>query len=309
MNSKLTATLCSALVLAATGVSFAQQGGASPASKGVEDQKLRTPDGWTIPITYYRSANGKETPVVIMLHGKGGNRQVWKGTAEKLHGAGYAVVTVDLRKHGESEPPPNAGARAERLTANDYQKMVAFDLETVKDFLFKEHEAERLNIRKTGIVAADDMAPVAAQWTLADWLKKPYPDAPTMNARTPKGQDVRALALLSPSENAGSLVLGRALPQLRNDLFGVAVWMAVGAEDRQDRGTAEKAYERLTSGAGTAKDRVFLDEFEQVKARGTELLTVGNANIDGRILVFFDKFLKTLDGPADKWRTRKSRLQ
>ncbi len=306
MKTILNVILSAGLVVAVSNVSVAQQRGSG---QSVEDHKLRTSDGWTVPITYYQSGAGKEAPVIIMLHGKGGNRQVWAGTARKLQAAGFAVVTIDMRKHGESEPPAGAGARAERLSPNDYQKMAFFDLEAVKDFLFKEHEAERLNIRKTGIVAADDLAPVAVQWALADWRKKPYPDAPTMEARTPKGQDVRAIALLSPSDNAGGIVLSRTVPQLRSDNFGIAFWIAVGDEDRQDRGTAEKAYDRLTTGAGNAKDRVYLDEFERVKARGTELLTVGNANIDGRLLRFFDMHLKALDGADDGWRSRKSRLQ
>ncbi|HEX6983867.1 MAG TPA: alpha/beta fold hydrolase [Planctomycetaceae bacterium] len=301
MRAKLTAAACAGLLLAAS-AAFAQP----PKGQGVEELTVRTADGWTLPITYYRSGGGKETPAVILVHGKGGNRQVWKGLAGRLHGAGYALVAVDLRKHGDSQPPANAGPRAERLTPADYQKMATLDLEAVKDFLLERHQAEELNVRKTAIVAADDMAPVAVNWALADWLKKPYPDAPTLAAQTPRGQDVRAIVLLSPSEGAGGLNLGRALPQLRNDLFKVAAWIAVGAEDREDKGTAEKSYERLTAGGGTAKERVFLDVFNRVKARGTELLTVRNADIAGRVEDFLNRHLKPLD---DKWRSRKSRLQ
>ena len=85
----------------------------------------------------------------------------------------------------------------------------------------------------------------------------------------------------------------------------LAAWIAVGAEDREDRNTAEKSYERLTGGNAAAKERVFLDRFEQVKARGTELLGVRGANVPARIQNFLDKNVKSL---PDKWQSRKSRL-
>jgi len=291
------------LVLALTAVTVAQPARSSNQSRTPEDTTIRTADGWNLQLTYYPRP-GQDTPVVILLHGKGGNRLVWKTFATQLNGAGYAVVAVDLRKHGDSQAPPNAGPRAERFIPTDYGKMVAADLEAVKDFLLTKHEDKELNIRKLGIVAADDMAVVAANWAVADWSKPPYPDAPTVAARTPRGQDVRALLLLSPSEAAGRLNIGRALTPLKN--FGVAVWIAVGVEDAADKGTAQQAYERLTAGGGAALERTSFVRLERVKTRGTELLNVRGANVEGLMLKFLDDQLKSL---KDKWQTRKSRLQ
>ncbi len=304
-STRLRSTFAAGLILAAAAQAIAQQPKSAPPTKGIEEQTVRTVDGWSLPITYYRSDQGKNAPVVILLHGKEGNRLVWKGLGERLQAAGYAAIAVDLRKHGDSQAPPGIGGRAERLLPADYKKML-IDLEAVKDFTLEEHEAGHLNIRKTGIVALDDMAPVATNWAVLDWDKKPWNDAPTPEASTPRGQDVRAIALLSPSEGAGTLNLGRTLPVLKNDALGVAFYIAVGAADRDDRGTAEKSYERLTSGGGNAKQRVFLDKFENVKSRGAELLGTRNLNMEGRIVKFFDDTLKAL---PDKWETRRSRLQ
>ncbi|HMF00746.1 MAG TPA: alpha/beta fold hydrolase [Terriglobia bacterium] len=41
-------------------------------------------------------------PAVLLLHGYGENRSVWKDFAEELLGRGWAVMTLDLRGHGES---------------------------------------------------------------------------------------------------------------------------------------------------------------------------------------------------------------
>lgn len=45
-------------------------------------------------------------PAVLMLHGAGQNRHAWKGTASALSGAGWFVLTVDHRGHGDSEWSP-----------------------------------------------------------------------------------------------------------------------------------------------------------------------------------------------------------
>src|SRR5690606_4539975 len=128
MSRKITAVCAAALALATFDGLLAQS--PKPAAPRVEDRTLLTTDGWRIPITYYPASGGKESPVIVMLPGKGGNRQVWRGSAEKLNAAGYAVVTVDLRKHGESSPPGNAG-RTDKLTAADYQGMAFLDLGAV----------------------------------------------------------------------------------------------------------------------------------------------------------------------------------
>lgn len=44
-------------------------------------------------------------PTVLMLHGGGQTRHAWRATAVNLAGAGWHVVTVDLRGHGESARP------------------------------------------------------------------------------------------------------------------------------------------------------------------------------------------------------------
>ena len=302
----LRATLAAALTVATAAAAHAQPP-ATPAAKGVETTSVRTKDGWTLPVTYFRSGGGKDSPVVVLLHGAGGNRLVWGnergGFAKRLHDAGFAVVTVDLRKHGEAQPPATGGPTRGPKTAGpiDFPLMAAMDLEAVKDFLVARHQAEELNVRKTGILAADETAPVAAAFAEADWIKPPHPDAPLGSGeRTPRGQDIRALALLSPAESAGRINMGRVLPTLKN--VKAAVFVAVAAEDRADKGTAAKVYERLL-GPESEERRVFLQKYDTAKARGTELL--GTGDVESKLIVFFTKYLKDL---PDTWQDRKSRL-
>jgi pimeloyl-ACP methyl ester carboxylesterase len=296
--------LLSAALAAVCAVPFAGPAQAQgKAARKVVDKVLLAKDGVGIAVTYYQSTLGKDAPVVIMLHMKGSNRLVWKtkGLAPQLQKFGYAVVTVDLRKHGESAV---GGMKGGNLRAPDYAAMVAGDLEAVKDFLLEEHHAKRLNIRKSAIIAAEMSAPVAVVFAYRDWLKTPYPDAPTIAARTPRGQDIRALVLLSPSDAAPGLNAGLAYHKLGLPAFGVAVLVGYGKGDVVDRGgkKARDVYKRFSSNPG-AGSRMYLKDYN-TKLRGTDLLT-GRLKVETNIINFLDKHLKKLPDP---WQDRHSRL-
>ncbi|QDT62875.1 alpha/beta hydrolase [Calycomorphotria hydatis] len=284
------------------------------AVKEVIERSVRTDDGWVLPVTYYQSDAGKETPVVVLVHGEKGNRVMWKGLAKTLHDRGYAVVTFDFRKHGESSNDSSfPGANNRRLTPRDYQLMVAEDLEKIKEFLLEEHQAEHLNIRKTGFVCTDLSCPLVNTFALADWLRLPYPDAPTLAQRTPRGQDVRAIVMLSPDEGAPGVAIGNRLRQLADPRFDIAFLIGVGETDRKDRGAASRTEKKLQAWPGESEKegddkRIFLLEYKGVGQRGIELFqpqVMKRIRIDEQLVGFFDKYLKDLDSP---WVSRKSRL-
>lgn len=280
-----------------------------------EPKILTAKDGWPIHITYYEAVDaGKETPVVVMLHGgQKESRLVWKQTQliTLLVQDKFAVVTVDLRKHGESKAPEtaSAAARSEKVSRFDYVAMTEFDLEAVKKFLYEEHEGQRLNIRKTGIVAADFSAVITANWAAADWLKKPYDDAPTLNSRTPRGQDVQALLLFSPAENVLGLNVVKALPVLRGT--GMAAMLLYGGKNVKDKRASDKIFNALGGKKQTDETRRMYEREFPTNARGTALLRLkfGEPTPAKLGLAFFRKHLKELKGVNYDWRDRKSRLK
>ena len=267
------------------------------------DMSLTTRDNVQIGITYYNSTLGKNAPVVIMLHMKGSNRLVWKtnGLAKRLQGFGYAVITVDLRKHGESKVGGRKGAD---LRKRDYQRMVSYDLVAVKKFILKEHHAKNLNILKTAIIATEMSAPVAVVFALRDWLKEPHLDSPVIAARTPRGQDIRAIVLLSPSQSVLGVNAGKAYFLLGKPLFDVSVLVGYGKGDIVDRGgkTAQSIFNRMSSSPG-AKKRMYLRIYP-TKLRGTDMLG-RRLEVENNIINFLNKHLKKLPG---EWRDRHSRL-
>ena len=283
----------------------------APVSAQVKEQTeiLTARDGWPVHISYYRSPMGKEAPIVVLVHGKGENRLVWKArkTVDVLTKDQFAVITVDLRKHGESLAPEDApaAAKSSRLTRVDYAAMVAADLEAVKKFIFDEHQQQRLNMRKLGIVAADASAVIAINWAAQDWAKKPYDDAPTLAARTPRGQDVQAILVLSPADNVTGQNLTRSVPFLRS--AGIA-WMFLYGRNSTDKRIASRLYQKA-GGEQQDKDnpRIYQKEYA-TKLRGSNLLAknLPKPTPDELVLGFLRTHVKDLE---TEWRDRKSRLQ
>lgn len=278
-----------------------------------EDKVLTTKDGARINITYFPSAAGKNAPVAVLLHGKGGNRLGWHtgagqvpGFAPALQTNDFAVVTVDLRGHGQNiasdggAAASNKKSDSQKLTARDYQAMVAGDMEAVKKFLFEEHQKEMLNMNKLAIVATDFSTAVALNYADLDWSKEPYDDAAVPAQRTPRGQDVRALVLISPDSTVPGLATNAAVARVR--VLQMPVMIGVGNKDSLDKNAAKKLSEQLAPKAAE-KPHVFYETYES-KLRGMDLLNK-NVGLEKQMYTFLDEYVKKSPG---EWRNRKSPL-
>jgi pimeloyl-ACP methyl ester carboxylesterase len=294
-------------------------------AKAPEPQQitLTTGDGLVLHGTYYKSTLGKNAAVIVLLHGKDGNRFLWSGDngfAKTLQAAGYAVLCVDLRLHGESQPAGGVGGK----TANQqkdkknskkgggefprgvYEAMVLQDMEAIKQYVYEEHKEGNLNMNKMAIVGADFGALVAANYALVDWKKEPHPDNQP-GYETPRGQDVRALVFISPPLTVPGLQMSKTLTELRNPAWGISMLVCVGKDDPSDKGAAQKIFE-LASTPAINKERMYKVEYKG-KLRGTDLLGRGisteGKRIEQDMLDFFAEHLKKVNSP---WRDRESKL-
>ncbi len=278
---------------------------------GVQELVLPTVDGWGLHATWYPATGGRESPALILLTSTDGsentdarNRRVWQPVASELQKAGFAVIAVDLRKHGDSIPAAAAGGDTPALKTlpADYALMAANDLESVKYFLMEQHRTERLNIRKLGIVSMGSSAMVAAAFTIADWAKTPFPDAATIEMRTPRGQDVRSLVMYSPSSSVKGINSSAVLKTLKG--LPVPVYVVAAKENKDDLRNAEKVFQAVE-----LKGEQFKESRRILLAPGT---THAEAFIEGRLadaaskdlLDFLSKNLVSLDAP---WRDRTDR--
>lgn len=303
------AVLTAVTLFMSAGIAVAQK----PADAS-QEQTLTTADGWPIHINYYESTGGKESPVVIMFPGVEGKqdsmtRKVWTGAAAALHKKGFAVVTADLRKHGDSVPDVEESqlARLTKLGSNDYALMATQDLETIKDFLLQQHQNEKLNIRKLGIATAGSGCLVAAAFTQFDWAKTPWPDSPVLSQRTPKGQDVRALFMLSPNSTVRGINSTSTIRAVAANPIAVHIWYNPAV--RAEVSAAEKFYKYLEIKDDTLEVRKLNKGPEDPTGEvfSAEGLLQGKAApvMEKTITEYFEGTLKKMESP---WASRTSRL-
>ena len=295
-----------AIAVCLSGASVAVSQDAEDKAKGVPGV-VTTADRWDIHYTYWESPMGKEAPVVILLHGKGQARLVWKALplARDLAKQQYAVIAVDLRKHGESKASEEASvqARSSKLTKNDYGGMFRSDLEAIKKFIRSEHQAKRLNMRKLGVVATDMSTAIALNWAASDWSKKPYDDAPVASARTPRGQDVQALVLVSPVDSLSGLGTIDATRYLRGT--GISALLLYSNKTSNEKRTATKMYAQLGGQQQNKVDKRIHSYGFDLKLSGTNLIG-RHPQLQPAIKKFLDDHVKSHVAP---WKDRQSRLK
>ncbi len=94
------------------------EGGSNPQTvrfRGVDELTL-VADEWN------RDAQiAQDKPTILMLHGGGQNRFSWKNTGQILADAGFHVVALDSRGHGDSDRSPTANYSLETLTGDTLQ--------------------------------------------------------------------------------------------------------------------------------------------------------------------------------------------
>ncbi|QDU78645.1 hypothetical protein Pla110_03490 [Polystyrenella longa] len=281
-----------------------------------EARTFTTEDGWTLKGTYYNMRfddpnEGVQRPVVLLLPGDRGNRLHWEGQAgfaSTLRNSGYAVLTLDPRKYGESTPPANVKNVVKEMRPADYADVLRYDLEAVKLFLFEEHQQKNLNMAKLAIIAPESLAPVAMGFTVRDWKKVPYRDAATLDSRTPRGQDVKALVVISPEVNLPGISGKSALLQLRRPFYDVAIMTVAGDNDKTGKESSDLIYTYLTGNKESDKDdmRMFYKKiYPKYGDRGTELIS-RNQQMATDILEFLNSHVLKKSIP---WQDRRSRFE
>ncbi len=241
-----------------------------PADRVVE---FTTSDGVRLKASYYPPTNGRESAVVVLLHGYQGNRTECHRFAKQLQRDwGHAVLAPDLRAHGDSTQM--AGSRVplspQRLRAQDVRSMIRYDLEEVRRFLVARHNDEELNLNRLCLVGAGMGAVVAINWADFDWS---VPALPTAQ----QNRFVKALVLISPEYNFRGVQIQEALqhPALQTEL---SLLVMCGGEDPTAVKTTRRIFGQIEPHRPREKqlddvNQRTLFQFEaQTKLQGSPLL-------------------------------------
>jgi pimeloyl-ACP methyl ester carboxylesterase len=270
-----------------------------------EDVSFKTADGVTIAATFYPSPSkqGRKTVPVILLHAWKGNRGDFEALALKLQRAGHFVIAPDLRGHGDSSRP---AGRVGELRPADYMAIVepGGDLETIKRFLIAKNNAGELNIEKLCLVGVEMGSVMALNWAARDWSWPPL-------AVGKQGQDVKALALISPEWSFKGVRINDAVanPNVRGDL---SVMIIVGkgnskllAEGRRLYSAFEKYHPAPRADAETGSQTLWLTT-PQTSLQSTRLLNEKSMHVDEMILKFVELRLAKQQIP---WEERRNPLK
>ncbi len=266
-------------------------------SSGPEEIKLTTKDGVKLKGTYYASSLGRDAVPVVMLHDFKESRRVFGGLATALQDPSdsdrdsRAVITIDLRGHGESTTQVSRDGRsrdleASRLKPGDFQDMVLQDMEAVRKFLVEKNDAGELNLNKLCLVGSGMGANVATYWAAADW------SAPLLATRK-QGQDVKALVLASPEWGFRGLPLLKPLrhADVRQRLSFFIVYGEHDSKARKDAKVVHKNLAKYHPEPSPDKIREQKDLFVfplRTKLQGTRLLTDPDFGMLSKLDAFID---------------------
>jgi pimeloyl-ACP methyl ester carboxylesterase len=167
-----------------------------------------TDDGVLIVGTYYTPASPHQktaTHAVILLHMLGRNRNDWNTFASSLsnNSNSDAVLSIDLRGHGESINQNGSTISYQSFSPADYNKMV-LDVKAAKHFLVTQKNIGPNNI---AIVGASIGANVALKYAASD-------------------PSIRIVVLLSPGLNYMGVTTSDSIRKYDNP-----VYIAVGGKD------------------------------------------------------------------------------
>lgn len=235
-------------------------GGITPAH-GVATKltvRLSTRDGITLVGSYYPPARGP-APAILLLHMLARDRTDWNPLAAKLQAAGWAVLSLDLRGHGESRLQGGKTLHWRDFSDADFNKMV-LDVEAAQEHL---KGLKEVDLNRIAIVGASIGCNIALNFAS---------DHP----------QVRALVLLSPGlEYRGVL----SEPAMRR--YGASGRPALIVASADDPYSADSS-KRLKS---LAEARTTLILYPRA-GHGTRMLTQ-ERDMEGRIL----SWLKASLGP------------
>ncbi|HEX4150372.1 MAG TPA: alpha/beta fold hydrolase [Pirellulales bacterium] len=253
------------------------------------DLMLTTGDQVGIQCTYFGGMHKKESVPVILLHQFNGNRHDWDDLALYLQKTyGFALIAPDLRGHGNSTSQGARKLLASSMPLDQYPLMVQRDLDAVKQHLMQRNNNGELNINKLTVVGAEMGAIVGLLWTQSDWS---WPVLTTGK----QGQDVRALAMISPPFVFKNLKLtelaqnGPVQMAVRRD---ISVYIAVGKSDSKALSDAKRIYSLFENyhKAAMAKAEttdLFFDAMS-TKLQGDKLIEEKSLKLGERIGEFID---------------------
>jgi pimeloyl-ACP methyl ester carboxylesterase len=86
---------------------------------------LTTADSVRVAAFWYANPEAPSAPVAVLLHNPGATHHAWQPLTTRLYRAGFQVLAIDLRGHGDSkELSPEVYEQLRRRDAEPYRRMI-----------------------------------------------------------------------------------------------------------------------------------------------------------------------------------------
>jgi pimeloyl-ACP methyl ester carboxylesterase len=303
------------------------------ATTSTDENRIRVPitttDGVELDGTYYRSTKlGRDSACVMLVHKFGLDRAKanWNDLATALQGAGFAVLSFDLRGHGNSTQLSNpqqfwsipfnrngirggtAVNKKNTISSAEfkpaYLPFMVNDLAAARRFLEQKNDAGEVNIHSLIVIGADAGADLGFLFTAAEYNRNYVigrtalqSQGTTYNA----GVDIAAGVWLSlstrpalppgaPSFDISGWI--RSHPVIR-DKTPMAFFFGDG--DRPSRQDSEAAFKVLTGPMNGTPEKHKLDVLHPIKGtslNGPGLLgQAGALNVTDDIIKYCQKVM------------------
>ena len=174
----------------------------------IEDVDVKASDRTELRGSFYVPKGSGRAPAALLIHGAGGDRAGLTDQAEALWKAGYAVLTLDLRGHGDSIADPEDAYAA--LTEDvDKARAWAFATRDVEAAARWLRGNKRVHTSNLTVVGFGEGSALAARQAVND-------------------ENVRAVALVAPKRE----MLGFDLVEDLLELEGLPVVLFASRESR-----------------------------------------------------------------------------
>lgn len=314
---------CFALFIALTVTSADRVAGQTTGEgRPPESVTLTTKDGVQLKATYFPgpadkgSTQAKQATPVVLLHDFKSTRAVFTPLALLLQTSGgqgadkpsFAVVSVDLRAHGESTKlltPDGATAEldAAKISKDGLIAMASLDMEAVRNFLVNKNDASELNLNKLCLVGSGMGASVAANWAVQDWAAPPL-------AVGKQGQDVKAIVLISPrwSYNGLSMQNPMKFAPLKQNVAWLLIGGAQDPKAKADFLRIQKLLEKshpATKKSGAQQNSGLAVVSLPSSLQGDTLVSQSGEQINEQVVKFL---MQNVAAGQQPWLSRRNRL-
>jgi len=279
----------------------AKKPAAQAPEKKFEDVTLDTKDGVITIATYYPGPEQKTTVPLILVHDWDGNRTELHSLAmflqEELQ---HTVIVPDLRGHGTSLRRRGVDEPIDREKMNRAAiESAMLDIEAAKAYLLQRNNEGKLNIEQLGVLGTGFGATLAIKWAVQDWS---FPSTPALK----KGQDVKALILISPRQSFKGVTVNKELKS--NWLSFMSELTVVGTQDAARYADAKRIHKAFESFHRDAAPGVVHLYEADTALQGVDLIMDRNLGVPNLIKDCIRARLVDL-GADFPWRDRTSPLK